>query len=150
MLRAQLPPGLRHSQGSLIEADLGTLAAGQVRTIRLEARAAGNGPQAVDVSARADGGLEGRARAEVVIQEPALALRAEGPRRSALGEEMDLRLDVANTGSAPAVNVWLVQRIPEGVEFVGTSTQGRYDPASQAVFWSIHFDATRSVSRPER
>src|SRR5207244_1376968 len=43
MLRDKLPPGLQHPQGNQIEADLGSLAAGESRTVTLRTTAATTG-----------------------------------------------------------------------------------------------------------
>jgi len=56
-LTDRLPPGLTHPHGSCLEADLGTLAPGQVRELCLEAVATQAGGQSNEAVATADGGL---------------------------------------------------------------------------------------------
>jgi uncharacterized repeat protein (TIGR01451 family) len=57
VLRDQLPPGLLYPRGYVIEADVGDLAPGQSRTVRLDATAAQLGRFINEVVATADGGL---------------------------------------------------------------------------------------------
>jgi uncharacterized repeat protein (TIGR01451 family) len=136
VVRDQLPPGLQHPEGGLIEAELGTLAAGAVRTLTLETTAARTGRLVNEVSARADGGLQARSRAAVLVREAALALRLEGPRQGLVNRELDFLLEVANPGSAPAAGLRLALTLPDGLDFLAASTGGTFDPSGRQVTWA--------------
>jgi uncharacterized repeat protein (TIGR01451 family) len=137
VLRAQLSPGLQHPQGTLIQADVGTLAPGDSRTVHLEAVAAEVGRQVCEVSAEADGGLEAHSRAAVSVTRPAVTLRLDGPRQGKLGAELAFQVDLGNPGSGPAEDVRLTQVLPDGLEFVAASTGGAFDPARHVVTWTL-------------
>src|SRR5204862_600014 len=98
-LRCQLGQGLAHPQGELIEADLpGGLAAGEQKTLHLQAEARGTGRLQVQVTAAADGRHTAGSQHFVAVNEPALSVAVEGPRRGLLGHELAYRVEVANPG----------------------------------------------------
>jgi uncharacterized repeat protein (TIGR01451 family) len=136
-LRDQLPDGLRHQQGSLIEADLGTLQPGDTRSITLTTTAARAGQQLNELVATADGGIEVSARANVRVVEPALQLRQSGPANGFLRGEIGLSVEVTNPGSAPCKNVQVSEVLPEGLEFVSATDGGQYSPSSRTLTWSL-------------
>lgn len=67
ILRDQLPPGLSYPRGYMIEADVGDLAPGQSRTVRLDAVAAQVGRYVNEIVAVADGGLRATSRCALEI-----------------------------------------------------------------------------------
>jgi uncharacterized repeat protein (TIGR01451 family) len=137
VLRVDLPRGLVHPQGDRIEADLGTLAPGEVRTIRLDADAQTPGRLVAEFSARADGGLEASTPAVLVVAEPALGLHLDGPRRGDIGEPLTFRVEVDNPGRNPATTIQLTQLVPQGLEFLTASTGGTYNAATGTIQWVL-------------
>ena len=151
MIRDTLPGGLQHPQGNQIEADLGSLAAGESRTVTLKTTAAQVGSHLNKIVAYADssiaangiqlaGGprnpdLESTAKAEVRVLEPGLQVRMSGPKTCLVKCEAVYSIDLTNPGSAPSRNVRVVNRLPEGVEFVAASEDGVYDPTTRTVSW---------------
>jgi uncharacterized repeat protein (TIGR01451 family) len=67
VLRDQLPPGLIYLRGYVIEAEVGDLAPGQSRTVRLDATAAQVGRFVNEVLATADGGVRATSRCAVEV-----------------------------------------------------------------------------------
>jgi uncharacterized repeat protein (TIGR01451 family) len=132
----RLPSALQHPQGPTVGAPLGDLAPGETRTITLDTTAVEAGRFTNEVLAQADGGLQARARAAGTITEPSLALRLDGPRQGTTQQDLDYRLEVANPGPLPAVNLRLLVRLPERVEVVAASTGGSLDPARHALVWA--------------
>src|SRR5262249_43912170 len=57
MIRDRLPAGLQHPQGNQIEAELGSLAAGETRTVTLRTTAAKVGQQVNEIIAYADSSI---------------------------------------------------------------------------------------------
>jgi len=136
VVRDNLPAGLRHPQGDAVEADVGDLAPGQSRTVRLEATAVQKGSFVNEVVATADGGLRAAARFGVQVKAatpaPAPAPQPDAPRpdapRQAMRVEMLAQEDplpvsgetnylvrVHNEGDAPATNVQLTVLLPDGL-----------------------------------
>jgi hypothetical protein len=139
-IRARLSAGLQHPQGELIEADLGTLAAGETRTLELEAVATQPGTQINDVTAQAIDGQENRvarSRLSVQVNEPSLVLKMEAPRQSDVNSDLDLRIHVHNLGRSPARAVRLVFNYPKGMDILGSSNEARIDPATGSVTWEL-------------
>src|SRR5262249_38601023 len=91
VLSVSLPRGLVHPQGDRIAADLGTLAPGGVGPIRGDAGAEPGGRLGAEFSAGAGGGLEAHVPAVVVVAEPALGLKVDGPRKGGIGETLTFR-----------------------------------------------------------
>jgi uncharacterized repeat protein (TIGR01451 family) len=136
----QLPEGLEFPEGSHIEADVGTLAPGETKTIRLPGvTAARPGRWVNETSAAADGGLQAHGRAVVAVVEPApeLAVRLVGPRQAAPGNDIDVMLEVANTGTSQAAGVRVTQSVPREVDLLDSGKGGTVDSANGTVSWSL-------------
>jgi uncharacterized repeat protein (TIGR01451 family) len=137
IVRDQLPAGLQHPQGNLIEADIGALGPNETRTIPLDVVAVRTGRLTNDLQAWAEGGLQARSTATVTVAEPSLTVRLDGPRRALANRDVDLSLEVVNPGTGPAGAARLIAAVPEGMDFVAAGSGGRYDPATRAVAWSF-------------
>jgi uncharacterized repeat protein (TIGR01451 family) len=136
LVRDQLPDGLHLSQGTFVEADVGTLQPGEAKTLPLEVTAVRAGRWVNEVTALADGGQKAQARVNVTVAEAALAVRLLGPRQAAPGD-IELTLEVANPGPTPATGVRLTQSVPDGLDAVAASTGGALDPVNSVVVWSL-------------
>ncbi|MBY0522368.1 MAG: DUF11 domain-containing protein [Gemmataceae bacterium] len=137
VIRDRLPMGLQHPSGDVIEADLGTLAAGQTKSVTLQTTAAQPGRYVNEVTVTGDGGLETSAQTVVVVTQPVLSFRKTGPAQRFLGREAEFDLEVYNSGTGPATNVRVVDPLPEGLEFAAASDNGVYDPATRRVTWNL-------------
>jgi uncharacterized repeat protein (TIGR01451 family) len=137
VLHDKLPPGLKHAQGRDIEADLGTIEAGQTRTLTLSATAVSPGRQLNEAVATADDGLRATAQATVLVTEPMLVLRKTGPQRRYLNRNAEFDLEVGNPGTAAAANVHVADILPPGLDFEAASDNGAYDPAGRTVTWNL-------------
>lgn len=137
VLRDRLPPGLKHSAGDHVEADLGTLQPGESKTVTVQTTAVKAGRMVNEASAFATDTPEVTAQATIVITEATLTVRKTGPQEANPGAELDYRIDVTNTGSAPAAGVRLSDVLPEGLDFVSAGDGGKYDAASRTVGWDV-------------
>jgi uncharacterized repeat protein (TIGR01451 family) len=137
VLRDELPAGLQNAQGKIIEAKIETLAPGATWTRPLETTAVGVGRQVNEISACADGGLTARSGTVVLVQEPALRLRVEGPRRAEFSKELTITLKLSNPSRSPSRDIGLALVVPDGLEFAGASTGGAFDPAGHIVRWAL-------------
>jgi uncharacterized repeat protein (TIGR01451 family) len=136
LVRDLLPEGLQSTLGSFVEADIGTLQAGESKTVPLEVTVAKPGTWVNEVSALADGDLKAQAKTTVTVAEPALGLRLLGPRKAAPGD-IDLSLEVSNPAPTPATGVRLSQSVPNGLDVVGASGAGYFDSVDRTVAWSL-------------
>jgi uncharacterized repeat protein (TIGR01451 family) len=141
VLRDRMPAGLQHKAqrvpGEVIEADLGTLAPGQTKTIDMEAMATQAGKFVNEASVVAPGIAEVSAQAVVVVTDAPLGLRKTGPQRGNPNQELTYELTVTNTGSGVAGGVKLIDTLPEGLDFVSAGEGGMYNAATRTVQWEL-------------
>jgi uncharacterized repeat protein (TIGR01451 family) len=138
VLRAQLSEGLQHSQGSVIEAELPNIAAGETRSVTLKTQALHAGPNGCALTASADGGAsETSARANVQITPPTLHLKLGGPGKALVRAEPTFTVEVRNTATAPSQPVQAAAAFPEGLEFVSASDGGRFEADKRIVTWDL-------------
>jgi uncharacterized repeat protein (TIGR01451 family) len=137
LLRRQLPVGLDHEQGNVIEADIGPLEAGQTRTVQLPARAVRPGRWATVVHAFGEGVPDTRSQGMIQITQQALVLKLDGPNTGALHQEQVFQLTVSNPSEQPAQKVQLTQVIPDGLEYLGGSTAGSFNPTTHEIRWQL-------------
>jgi uncharacterized repeat protein (TIGR01451 family) len=151
ILRDHVPSGLQHPQGSQIEAELPGLAVGETKTITLRTVAIKGGTHCNEIQAVAEStgsssqvpgaarnpDLNVTAKAEVRVLEPDLAVKISGPKSCLVKCEGIFTIDVTNPGSGPTNNVKIVNRLPDGMDYLAASDDGRYDPATKTVSWNI-------------
>jgi uncharacterized repeat protein (TIGR01451 family) len=137
VVRDHLPPGLRHEHGVEIEANIGTLAPGETRTISLETLATKAGHCVNEAVATGDDGLQASAQAAVTVTEPALVLHKNGPKKLFLGRAGNFEMEVANPGTASATNVQVTDSLPPELEFVSATEGGSYEPTTRKVTWNL-------------
>ena len=117
-LQAQLSEGLQHPSGNPIEADAGTLPAGETRTYTLETKAVREGRFVNSISAKADNCPPILTEAVVTVMEGSLQVEVKGPARSLVSQENEYRLEVRNSGSIPVTGLRLTTALPLGLELV--------------------------------
>jgi uncharacterized repeat protein (TIGR01451 family) len=137
VLRDRLPPGLQHPQGNEIEADLGTLAAGETRKVTLPLTAVKPGRQVNETSVSGADSVSATARAEVVVTDPALVVRVSGPSQGPLDREVEYQIQVLNPGTLDLGSVRVSDPLPPGLEFVTAGEGGAYDPVGRSVNWAL-------------
>jgi uncharacterized repeat protein (TIGR01451 family) len=137
ILRSKLPDGLTHPQGQVVEAEVGTLGAGESRTVTLTTQAAKTGRFVNEMTASGDGGLEASAHVPIQIVGPELQLQRTGPVKCYLKSEVGFELEVGNGGTIQAGYVEVADTLPAGLEFVSATEGGRYDPTNRTVLWRL-------------
>ncbi len=136
VLTDRLPDGLEASGGkNPLTWQLGTLEAGQSRSVEYQAVAKVAGRLCNRASATAAGGLRAEAESCVNVREAKLALTKSGPARQYVNLAAAYQLTVSNPGTAPLSNVTVVDPLPDGMEFVSASGGGRLN--GSGVRWSI-------------
>ncbi len=138
VLHGSLPENLTTPQGRSIEGEVdATIAPGEVKTLRMPATVVKPGRGAVTIKVTARGGLEASATAEIDITGATLHLQQAPTTRMFLGRDGDLRIDVMNHTGKPLRNVTLIDRLPEGLDFVAASERGLYQANSRTVYWQF-------------
>jgi uncharacterized repeat protein (TIGR01451 family) len=139
-IHVALPAGLKHPQqrdGSPVEAELPTLAAGETKSVTLKTKALEAGPQACELTVIADACGAVTAKAVTTVQKPMLEARLVSPGKAMVRGEPTFTLEVANPGNAPTPNVQAAVSFPEGLEFVSASDGGNYEPGGRTITWNL-------------
>jgi uncharacterized repeat protein (TIGR01451 family) len=136
-IEEDVPDGLAHVAGTQLEYEVGTLRPGESKRLELALRAEKPGVIQNTIVVRGEGGLAAQHTVQLEVVAPQLAVEVEGPKRRFLERQATYTLQVANPGTAPARDVELAAFLPRGMKFVTTDSQGQYDPAQHAVFWSL-------------
>jgi uncharacterized repeat protein (TIGR01451 family) len=136
-VHAALSEGLENARGSKIDVEVGDVAAGESRTVTLLCATRTGGPQKVDVSADADGGLTAHDAAPITVTTPRLNLEVIGPSLRYLGRKALYTLKVTNGGDAPAANVSVSDVVPDGFRVMAASQGGRHDYSGRSVSWFL-------------
>ncbi len=141
LLRDLMPAGLQHpaqrSPGDTIEADLGTLAPGQSKTIDMTVKAVQAGRFVNQATVSAPGVAEASAQSAIVVTDSSLSLRMTGPQQSNPNQELEYSLLVSNGGSGPATGVKLTNQLPDGLDYLSASDGGAWNAAGRSVNWDL-------------
>jgi len=131
-----LPDGVTTTDGKTSAvSNVGTLAAGQSKEIRISAKANRTGRFENRVMAKADGGLTAEASCTTVVSKPELAVTKTGPEMRYIGRPAVYEITVTNKGDAPARDTVLTDTVPAGLEFTSASDGGSF--AGGLVTWRM-------------
>jgi uncharacterized repeat protein (TIGR01451 family) len=136
-LLENVPQSMRHAAGPSLEFEIGTLRAGETRELELVLAAEKPGLVVNTLQARADGNLQVQQEIEFEVIAPELMVNVDGPQRRYLERQATYQVSVENPGTAPAHDVELVTRLPQGMQFVRANNMGEYDASTHAVYWSL-------------
>ncbi|MEX0679093.1 MAG: CARDB domain-containing protein [Pirellulales bacterium] len=116
---------------------LGTLAAGESKTIDIELTARQAGAVTIKAHAFADGGLRAEAAEQVLVRRASLQVEVEAPRVKYAGTDGAYRVKVENVGDATAENVHVSAILPPEAKFIGASSGGRLKSDQAQVDWAV-------------
>ena len=127
------------SDGQAVTHRLGTIAAGDERTIEVELTARQAGRVVIRVEATGDNGSRAALAENVVVHRGGLAVELDGPAFQFVGTPANYRLVVRNPGDAPSKNVKLTAKLPTGMRFVSGSdgAKGEDAPEGGKVTWNL-------------
>ncbi len=132
-----VPNQLSHPAGRVLEYRIGTLGPGEIRELPLIMTAKQAGQINKLVTIRAEGNLSAQKQLDLEVIAPKLKVTMRGPTRRFIERRATHHLTLENLGTASATNVGLVASLPPGIQFVEANNQGKYDPQSHAVYWSL-------------
>ncbi len=116
---------------------LGTLRAGESKTIDVELTAHQAGALMIRAQAVGDGGLRAEAAEQVLVRRANLQVEAEAPRVKYAGTVGTFHVKLANTGNATAENVQVSAMLPPDAKYVSSTGGGRLDPQQGKVVWTV-------------
>ncbi|MFO0944701.1 MAG: DUF11 domain-containing protein [Planctomycetota bacterium] len=137
LLKDPLPTGLVHPNGPELENEIGDLAPGETKRIRLSLVANQSGTIRNRVNVTCDGldPIENETKLEV--EEIRLTLTGQGPKIRYLHRPCTYELHVENAGSTDAKEVHVAAKLPVGVEFVHASDAGKHDGVANTIRWDL-------------
>jgi uncharacterized repeat protein (TIGR01451 family) len=136
-IHANLSEGLECPRGNKMDFDIGSLAAGETRTVTVMCITKKGGAQKCEATAEAEGGLRAQEAASVSVTTPRLELQLVGPGLRYLGRKALYTFKVSNPGDAPATNVTMSDVVPEGFKVLAASDGGRHDFSAHTVSWFL-------------
>jgi len=116
---------------------LGTLRAGESKTIDIELAARQAGSVTIKAQAFADGGLRAEATEQVMVRRASLRVDVAAPKVKYAATNGTYRVKVVNAGDATAENVQVMSMLPPDTKFVSASGGGRMDAQLGKVTWVI-------------
>jgi uncharacterized repeat protein (TIGR01451 family) len=137
IIEEDVPEGLSHIAGATLEYEVGTLRPGESKRLELSLKAEKAGLIQNVIHVHGEGSLAGEHTVQIEVVAPQLSVEVDGPKRRFLERQATYTLSVANPGTAPARDVELAAFLPKGLKFIESDSQGQYDPAQHAVFWSL-------------
>ncbi|HEX5104235.1 MAG TPA: hypothetical protein VFV87_10515 [Pirellulaceae bacterium] len=137
IIEEDVPDGLSHVAGAQLEYEVGTLRPGESKRLELSLKAEKAGLIQNTIRVHGEGSLANQHAVQIEVVAPQLAVEVDGPKRRFLERQATYTLSIANPGTAAAREVELAAFLPRGMKFVDTDSQGQYDPAQHAVFWSL-------------
>ncbi len=145
-LQLTIPKGLESTRGDHSLLDVGSLAPGESRTLRLSFTAISDGEQTLEINATADAELSQFAESTVTVTAPVLHASIEGPVQQYAGREAKYTIQVANDGRAITHNVRVTHQLPPGFKFVKADKNGSFDTASSTITWFLGAIETRQIA----
>jgi uncharacterized repeat protein (TIGR01451 family) len=136
-IEAIIPEGLEHARGERLATEVGSLAPGESRTVRLSLAAVAGGEQIIQVQAKSENDLSQTTAARVSVIAPSLQVAVNGPSLRYVGRNAKYTLSVTNDGSAPTNNVRVSHKLPAGFEFVSADKGGKLDKSTSSIDWFV-------------
>lgn len=136
-IKAQIPKGLKHVRGEELEMKVGSLGAGESRSVRLALVASEGGVQSLDIVAESTGGLIKKSKITVNVIAPSLQVAVAGPGLRYLNRTANYTVSVVNTGTVASNNVRAKYKVPDGFTFNSADHGGKYDAKQHSVSWFV-------------
>jgi uncharacterized repeat protein (TIGR01451 family) len=116
---------------------LGTLRAGESKSINVELTARQAGSVSIRAQAYADGGLRTEAAQQVLVRRANLQVNIEAPKLTYAGTVGMYQIKVVNTGNSTAENVQVAAMLPPDAKYIGSNSGGRFEPQQGRIVWSV-------------
>jgi hypothetical protein len=130
-----VPMGTGGSQP--VSHNLGTLRAGQRKTIEVELTARQVGNLTIKVEVRGDGGLYAELAEKVLVRRAALQVDVEGPKVHYVGGVAAYRVCVRNPGTARAENLSFSVGLPPAAKYVSGIQGSRLEANGTKLEWDL-------------
>ena len=128
---------LSAGEGQPVSHKLGTLAAGEQRTIEVELTARQAGNLTIQVDAHGDGSAHAELAEKILVRRAGLQVDMEGPTVQYVGTSATYRVRVRNPGDAAAKSVQLAINLPTGVKFSSGTDGVKLAPNNTKAQWTV-------------
>lgn len=116
---------------------VGTLKAGETKTLEVELTARQSGNLTIQVEARGEGNLKAELAEKVLVRRGDLKIGLTGPKMQFVGTSADYNVTVSNQGNAPAQNVFLSLTLPAGAEYVSGIEGAQATEKGKRLVWRL-------------
>ena len=116
---------------------LGTLKAGESKTIDIELTAQQAGAVSIKAQAFADNGLRAEAAEQVLVRRANLRVEVAAPKVKYAGTVGTYRVKVINSGNATGENVQVAAMLPPDAKYVSSNGGGRMDSQLGKINWTV-------------
>lgn len=130
-----MPLGAGGSQP--ISHSLGTLSAGQEKTVEVELTARQVGTLTIKVDVRGEGGVHAELAEKVLVRRAALQVEVQGPSVQYVGTVATYQVRVRNPGTAAAKNVECSLELPPGAKYVSGVDAARLVANGTKLAWNL-------------
>ncbi len=116
---------------------LGALAPGEKKVLEVELIPRSPGQVSLEVQLQGDGSAYAWLSETITIRKPELRLTLTGPTEHFVGAPAVYHLQVTNPGNAPAKNVQLTVQLPEGLDQIVATPEGRLSFDRRKLEWQF-------------
>ena len=139
-VRTLLPAGggLKHAQGRDLEYEISAMKPGEQREIVLAVVAGEPGEHKAEAEVSAAGGTADQAAWRTKVVGSQLQIVRRGPKRRFVNRSATYENIITNETNFEALDAKVVEKIPQGMRFMGATMGGKYDKATHTVTWLIN------------
>lgn len=124
-------------QNTPVSHNLGLIRAGEQKSIEVELTARQSGNLTIKVEVQGDGGVHAELTEQVLVRRAALAIDVQGPGVQYVGTEATYRVQVRNTGNAPAKDLKMAINLPAGAKYVSGVDNARLTANGTKLEWTL-------------
>lgn len=130
-----LPPG-GNPAGAAMHT-MGMIRVGEEKKLHIRAQAKQKDKLDINIVANGAHGLKAEISRQVGILRPSLAITVDTSEMQFVGNKLEYRLKVKNSGTAPARDVLLTANIPLGTKYLSCTKDGRTALSDNQVLWTV-------------
>ncbi len=114
---------------------IGTIRAGESKTVEMELLARQMGRLTIKAEAVADSGLRTEVSEEVTVRRAGLKIELEGPKNQYARTNVNYKVLVSNTGNAAAADVQVAVQLPQRSKYISSTSGGQ--ASGERILWTL-------------
>lgn len=137
-LEEDVPNLFRHATGATkLGMPVGDLAPGESLRFEIELTALEAGKASNMIRATSENAATSESSLPIEVKAPKLQLQLVGPRIRYLERPAPYEAVIENVGTAVCRDLYIVTRLPRGMNFISANNEGTYIPDQHAVAWNL-------------